>query len=122
MHPKDGLKKSLKWITENTLKTVFSLTLVSLFGLWGGIFGFSLSVLDYIIQLSATNTPLWVTILLLLLFFIYILLKINRLQTTYSDLTNKEGLIEKFGMYWDVNNNPRCLCCEMPLKNSTVSP
>jgi hypothetical protein len=116
MHPKEALSRSLKWFADHLLNAILSLIVTAAIAAWGGIFGFSISAIDYTILLLSKPTPLWATICLILLCGLYTILKIRQYQNSYKPPAIQEELREEFGAYWNNQYKLRCLKCKWPLK------
>ena len=80
----------------------------------GGIWVFSKKLWGILKDFMISQTPLWITITLLILtIFAYILLK---KRTSIKLSTPDPEYREEFHVYWDKNNKMRCLNCGKPLK------
>lgn len=117
MHLKAILSKSLKWFANHLFGAILGLSLAAIFAAWGTFFSSSAKrILGYAIQLLSTPTPLWATILLILLCCLYIYLKLRRHKKSYKPPNLQEELREEFGVYWNNQYKLRCLKCKWPLK------
>lgn len=115
----------MKNLLKNYFKKIFSDLHSAIIGIIfctiilgaGGIWVFSKKVWDIVIAIMVLSTPLWVTIILVVLYiFTYIHL---RKRTRQPLSTTKLGYLERFHVFWDKNNNMRCLNCLKPLKISS---
>jgi hypothetical protein len=117
MHLKAILSKSLKWFANHLFGSILGLVLAAMFATWGTFFSSSAKrVLTYVIQLLSTPSPLWITILLILLCGLYNYLRLRQHQHSYKTPNIQEELHEAFGVYWNTQYKLRCLRCKWPLK------
>ena len=121
MHLKEVLIKLLKSLGGDIRQTIVSVVVIGALSVYGGLLLLSNAVLNYSIQLLTMSTPLWATILLILLGYIYIYLKLQKIKSliTSSQRTlsqdNLNNLTLKFGIYWDKNKQAHCPTCKTPL-------
>ena len=99
MRPKAVLLKLLKWFADRLLGTMLSLGVAALIAAWGGFYSFSMSLLDYPIQLLNMPTPLWATIALVLLSGVCVHIKTARSHSSFSPKI-KTGFIEVGKFKW----------------------
>ena len=116
MHLKATLLGWLKVIVADIRKSIIGIIVASLILAAGGLHLLSKTVLTFSTQLLSTPTPLWATILLILLCCLYTCLKLWRHQRSYKPPNLQEELREEFGVYWNNQYKLRCLKCKWPLK------
>lgn len=97
------------------LSTILSVIVAALIAAWGRVFAFSMSAIEYSIQLLNARTPLWATICLILLCAMYTYLT-ARCRNPQKTPNVEEELYEAFGVYWNSQYKLRCLHCKWPLK------
>jgi hypothetical protein len=115
------LKRLLKRIAKFlaiSLHNIFLATLIAIIGL-PVLVSWVTGTLDILIQTMKLPTPLWGTIALVLLCYLYIYLKIRQHQNSYKPPVTQEELLEEFGVYWNNKCKLRCLKCKWPLKCSS---
>lgn len=105
------IAKFLAALLHNILATIVVVTI----GL-PVLFSWATGTLDILFQTIKLSTPLWGTIALVLLCFLYTHLRIRRYQKSYKPPTIQEDLHEDFGVYWNDQYKLRCLKCKWPLK------
>ena len=116
---KEWQLKRIKKAGENIESTITQIILVALIGGTATIITFSKTALNFVLQLLNIPTPLWATILLVLLCFIYIYLKLRLYRKSQQPPIDQENLDEMFGVYWNDQNKLRCIFCEHPLQPSS---
>jgi predicted transcriptional regulator len=77
MHPKEALKKFLKLIGADTRSAIVSYIVVALILAMGGLSALYKRTQDVALQILTTPTPIWATILLVLLGYLYIQIKVR---------------------------------------------
>ena len=108
--------KILKTIFSDIRRTVVGVIALALLGGTTGVLYLSKTALDFSIAILTIPTPLWATIVVVLLLGLYAQLRPRKTQP--SILT----LYSAYGAFWDSKGNMYCLSCMKPLKNSTISP
>jgi hypothetical protein len=116
MHLKATLLGWLKVIVADIRKSIIGIIVAGLIVAAGGLHLLSKTVLNFSTQLLSTPTPLWATILLILLCCLYTCLKLRQHQKSYKPPNLQEELREEFGVYWNNQYKLRCLKCKWPLK------
>lgn len=116
---KEKLIKILKSILSDVRKTAIGLIVVGLIGGTSGLLYLSKTALSFSIAILNTTTPLWATILLVLICCLYTYLKIRLYKDTYKSPEIIEKLYEAYGVNWNKEHNKRCLLCKKPLKYSS---
>lgn len=81
---KQWLLKRIKKLFENTESTITTVIVLALLGGSAGILALSKKALTFFLQISNIPTPIWATILLVLLGCLYIYLKLRR-SLSYSE-------------------------------------
>jgi hypothetical protein len=113
------LKAYLKKFVSDLHAIILSAIFAALFLGAGGIWFFSKTLWVQLVATMALPTPLWVTIIFLVLFVLaYIYL---RNKTSIPLSTPDPEWREEFHVRWDKNNKMRCLYCGSPLKGSSLS-
>ncbi len=84
MHPKEALQKLLRSLGVDIRQAIIGLFVVGIISAYGGLLYLSKAALDYSILLLTTPTPIWATILLVLLGCLYIYLQLRK-SHSYSD-------------------------------------
>lgn len=122
---KATLSKLLKWFVDHIAASVLAIFVTASIAAWGGIFHFSKSILDRTILLLNIPTPLWATILLILLCGLYIyLIKTKRpsrsssfdSKVRYYDVGSLKWKTEVWrGGYHKVESTPLCKQHDLPL-------
>jgi hypothetical protein len=115
------LKERIKKAFENTESTITSVIVLALFGGSAAILAVYKKALGFFLQILTTPTPLWATILLIPLCYLYIYLKLRKTPLSSIPLQqllpqdDLNTLTLKFGIYWDKNKQPHCPTCKTPL-------
>jgi hypothetical protein len=84
---RDWLIKRIKKAFENTEATITSVIVIALLGGSATILAISKKALNFSLQILTTPTPLWATILLVLLGYLYIYLKFRQIQASSAPRT-----------------------------------
>ena len=114
---KNLFKNFIKKIFSDLHSAILGIIVAALILSVGGIWVFSKKLWDYLIAIMVLPTPLWATIILLVLSILaYIFL---RKRSSVPLSTPDPEYLEKFHVYWDKNSNMRCLNCGKPLKYSS---
>jgi hypothetical protein len=116
MHMIQKLKAILKLILSDVRQAIIGAIAIALVGGTAGLLYLSKSVLSFSIQIANTPTPLWATIVLVLLVVVYVRLKRKNIHSSIITL------YQAYGAFWDSKLNMYCLSCMKPLKNSTLGP
>jgi hypothetical protein len=116
VHPKATLIKWLKLFGGDTRRAIVGYILVALIVMGGGVVVLTKTALNWLIQKANISTPLWATVLLILLCCLYTRLKLRQHQKSYKPPNIQEELHEEFGVYWNNQYKLRCLKCKWPLK------
>jgi hypothetical protein len=116
MHLKATLIKWLKLFGGDMRRAVVGYILVVLILAGGGVLVVTKTALTWLTQIANIQTPLWVTILLILLCGLYTYLKTRQRQNPCKRPNIQEELHEEFGVYWNKQYKTRCLYCKYPLK------
>jgi hypothetical protein len=116
VHPKATLIKWLKLFGGDTRRAIVGYILVALIVMGGGVVVLTKTALNWLIQIANISTPLWATVLLILLCCLYTRLKLRQHQKSYKPPNIQEELHEEFGVYWNNQYKLRCLKCKWPLK------
>lgn len=90
MSMREMLKQRIKKLFENTESTITNVILLGLLGGSAAILAVSKKALSVFLQIITTPTPLWATILLVLLCYLYIYLRFRRTSTRTPDETSIE--------------------------------
>jgi hypothetical protein len=129
MHLKVALLKLLKLIAADTRSAIVSLVVGCLILAGGGILALSKTALSHTIHILSIPTPLWVTILLILLCCAYIYLKPAKIQSKPTrGLSLPPPIIKYFSVdllkwktkiyrddYFEVDETPICIKHDLPL-------
>jgi hypothetical protein len=108
------LRKIFKTICSDARQAIIGAIVILLVGGTTGIVYFYKTALSFSIQILNSPTPLWTTILFVLLCCVYIHFKLIQKVSTETI-----QYYEAFGAFWDKKLNPRCLSCKKPLKHSS---
>jgi hypothetical protein len=104
--------KILKPIFSDARQAIIGVIVLALLGGTTGVLYRSKTALAFSIAILTTPTPLWATIVLVLLILAYI-----KTKSIHSSKTPK--LLRAYGAYWDAKYDMYCLSCNKPLKNSS---
>jgi len=113
---KEWLKRRIKKAAENIESTITQLFLIFLLGGTAAIYTFAKNTFNIILKLINSPTPLWLSILLIILCVLYTRLRIRQHEKSHKSLNVQEELHEEFGVYWNNQYKLRCLRCKSPLK------
>jgi len=113
---KEWLIRRIKKAGGNIESTLTNIFFLALFGGSVAILAFSKKALSFVLQIAEIPTPLWATILLVLMCFLYIYLKIQLYQNSQNPPNIQEELYEEYGVNWNKEYKKRCLYCKSPLK------
>ena len=112
---KKMLTNSIKILFGDVRSSIVSIIVLSALG-GGSIFLFVKNLWRETLVAIQSPTPLWVTIVLVLVLLAYIYLK-NLKSIPLS--TPDPKYRKKFGVFWDENDDMRCLNCGKHLKAGT---
>lgn len=114
---KNPFKNYLKKIFSDLHSAILGIIVAAFILSVGGIWVFSKKLWDILKAIMILPTPLWATIILLILSILaYIFL---RKRTSIPLSTPNPEYREEFHVYWDIDNKMRCLNCGKPLKYSS---
>lgn len=110
--------KIIKIFFADVRKVLIAIFITSLLT-GGAIYIYFKEIMDTIINVLLSPTPLWLTCLLIITCCLinYLLIRVYIKKT--PPYKSQEELYEKFGAYWNKDYNLRCLGCKAPLKNSS---
>jgi hypothetical protein len=113
--PQELAKAYLKKVLSDLHSHLVGLIVGAILLAIGSFVLFSENVWLYVKTTMQSPTPLWATIVLVLLVVIY--MKMKKTQPTLEALPSGR-LIPKFGVLWDKNKEPYCPFCEKLLSLS----
>ena len=114
---KNPFKNYLKKFFSDLHSAILGIIVAAFILSVGGIWVFSKKLWDILKAIMILPTPLWATIILLILSILaYIFL---RKRTSIPLSTPNPEYREEFHVYWDTDNKMRCLNCGKPLKYSS---
>lgn len=116
---KQMLIKILRTIFSDARQAIIAIIVLLIVGGTGGLLYLSKTALSFSIQILSTTTPLWATILFVLMCCLYAYFKIRQYQNSQNPNIQEE-LYEEFGINWNKQYKKRCLRCKSPLKNASV--
>ena len=119
MRLKENFKKYMKSFGADIRQSIVGYIVVGLIIAGGGVAILTKTALTWLTQIANIPTPLWATIVLILLCCLYAYLKLRQYQRSYKPPNLQEELREEFGVYWNNQNKLRCLKCKWPLKNAS---
>ena len=100
----------------DTRRAIIGYIVVCLILAGGGLWILTNTAITWVLQIANIPTPLWATILLILLCGLYIYLKTQQRQNPLDPPNIQEKLREEFGVNWNNQYKKRCLKCKWPLK------
>jgi hypothetical protein len=132
---RDWVKHRIKKLFENTESTITNIILLALFGGSATFLAFSKKALYVFLQIATTPTPLWATILLVILVFLYIRKRFRIRYSSFASIpassesaTTPKYKIEYFTVgyykwetkiyrkdYFEVDKYPICSKHDLPL-------
>jgi len=107
--------KSTAKFFANLMSNIFAVVLVGIVGV-STLIAWATGTIDFLLQSITIPTPLWATIVVVLLCCLYTYLKVRQFRTTQKSPNVQEELYEAFGVYWNNQYKLRCLKCKWPLK------
>ena len=110
---KQLLINSIKRLFRNTESTITTIIVLSLLGGSVGVLSFSKNLLKLFLQILNIPTPLWATIAVAFLVFVYLKILNNRSYKIPAN-SKSDNLKPHFGAYWDNHKplNPYCPTCK----------
>jgi hypothetical protein len=116
MHLKATLIKWLKLFGGDTRRAIIGYIVLVLIAAGGGVVVLTKTTLTWLTQIANIPTPLWATILPVLLCGLYAYLKTRQCRNPQKPPNTQEELREEFGVNWNNQYKKRCLRCKWPLK------
>jgi len=110
------LKKILIWLLSSVCAALIAYVVLKYIDSYNGLRNLSVHIQDLLLILANLPTPLWATIVLIAICFLYIYLNTQKPQYPQEPPNVQEKLHEAFGVYWNNQYKLRCLKCKWPLK------